>query len=239
MVGGRMAQENDLEALSLSGIAHRCAKETELFFARLHHDPLPCFELFRRAFAGGCDRAWDLVYVQYHAQVARWVQRQPSFPVCGEEVSYLVNRAFEKMWAAVTPEKFSHFADLKSVLRYLQMCAYSVVVDAVRKAGPQAKDVEEELLPAMRAQAGRTAGDQALTQVHRREFWEAISARLNDEQERCVVYGSYILGLKPREILDTYPRAFHDVRDIYRVKENVLARLRRDQALHTFLLVDA
>jgi hypothetical protein len=234
-----MAQEIDLETLSLSGIAHRCATETQRFFARLCHDPRPCFELFRRAIAGGNDRAWDLVYLQYHAQVTRWVQRQPSFPVCGEEVSHLVNRAFEKMWSALTPEKFSHFGDLKSVLRYLQMCAYSAVVDAGRRSGSPKADIDVEAWPTAGGPGGRTVSESALAAVHRREFWEAISARLNDEGERCVVYGSYVLGLKPRQLLAEYPGLFADVRDVYRVKENVLARLRRDEVLHALLLGSA
>lgn len=234
-----MAEEVDLHRLSLSGIAHRCAKETELFFARLRHDPRPCFEMFRRAISEGRQRAWELVYVQYHALVTGWVQRHTSFPTCGEEASYLVNRAFEKMWSAMTPEKFSRFPDLRSVLRYLQMCAYSAVVDAVRKTGPPAVDVEAEALPVGGAPGGRSVDDHALAQVHRREFWEAITARLNDEEERCVVYGSYVLGLKPRQLLEEYSDTFDDVQAVYRVKENVLARLRRDQALHALLRGDA
>jgi hypothetical protein len=234
-----MAQEFDLQTLSVSGIAHRCAAETERFFARLPHDPRPCFELFRRAIAGGSQRAWELVYVQYHAQVMRWVQRQPAFATCGEEASYLVNRTFEKMWSAVTPNKFSHFPDLKSVLRYLQMCAYSVVVDAARAAGPPGVDAEAVVLADGGAPGGRTVDEHALSDVHRAEFWEAISARLSDEAEQRVVYGCYVLGLKPRELLEEYPDTFDDVRHVYRVKENVLARLRRDQALHALLLGDA
>jgi DNA-directed RNA polymerase specialized sigma24 family protein len=230
-----MAREIDLQRLSLSGIAHRCATETERFFARLRHDSRFCFELFRRAIADGSQRAWELVYVQYHALVTGWVRRHTAFPTCGEEAPYLVNRAFEKMWSAMSPPKFARFPNLKSVLRYLQMCAASVVVDAARKADPPGVDVEAETLPVGGAPGGRAVDDHALAQVHRREFWEAIEARLNDEEERCVVYGSYVLGLKPGQILEEYPDTFDDVRAIYRVKENVLARLRRDKVLHAFL----
>jgi DNA-directed RNA polymerase specialized sigma24 family protein len=230
-----MAAEVDLQRLSLSGIAHRCTKETELFFAHRRHDPRPCFELFRRAIADSCQRAWDLVYLQYHALVNGWVQRHSSFPACGEEAAYLVNRAFEKMWSAMTPDKFSRFPELKSVLRYLQMCAHSAIIDAVRMTPPPGVDVEAEMLPVGGAPGGRPVDDHALAQVHRREFWAAIKARLNDEEEQCVVYGSYVLGLKPRQLLDEYPNTFQDVQAIYRVKENVLARLRRDEALHAFL----
>lgn len=231
-----MAQENDFQRLSLSGVAHRCARETERFFARLRHDPRPCFELFRRAIVDGAQRAWDLVYAQYHALVTRWVQRHPSFPACGEETAYLVNRAFEKMWSAMTPDKFSRFPDLKSVLRYLQMCAHSVVVDTVRRASPPGIDVEVETLPGGEASGGPGGDSRASAQIDRREFWAAIMDRLNGDEERRVVHGSYVLGLKPRQLLAEYPETFGDVRDIYRIKENVLARLRRDEALHALLL---
>jgi DNA-directed RNA polymerase specialized sigma24 family protein len=230
-----MVQEMDLPRLSLSGIAHRCAKETERFFARQNHDPRPCFELFRRAIGEKSQRAWDLVYLQYHALVTRWVRRHGSFPACGEEASYLVNRAKERMWSAMSPEKFSRFPDLRSVLRYLQMCTYSAVVDAIRKAGPLGVDVEAVTLPVGGAPGGRPVEEHALDQVHRRQFWEEVMARLNDDEERCVVYGSYVLGLKPSQLMDEYPNTFDDVRAIYRVKENVLARLRRDKTLRALL----
>jgi len=233
-----MAEQTDLQALSLCGIAHRCAKETELFFAHLQHDPRPCFELFRRALVDGSERAWGVVYLQYHAQVTRWVQRHSSFSTCGEDAPYLVNRAFERMWSAVSPAKFSRFPDLKSLLRYLQMCAYSVVVDAVRRSGPPVVDVEAVVLPVGGAPGGRAVDDHAIAQVHRAEFWEAVTNRLNDEAERCVVYASYVLGLKPRQVLEEYPQTFQSVRDVYRIKENVLARLRRDETLHSLLRGD-
>ena len=234
-----MAQESDLQALALAGVAHRCAKETELFFARCRYDPRYCYELFRRAVVDGNQQAWALVYHQYSPLVTGWVHRHVHYPYCGEESPYLVNCAFVKMWSAMTAAKFGCFPDLKSVLRYLQMCAHSAVVDELRKSAVPTADIEAETLPSSGAPNGRAVDDHALSQVSRSDFWAAITVRLHDEKERCVVYGSYILGLKPRQLLEEYHCIFADVREIYRVKENILDRLRRDVELKASLFSHA
>ena len=73
--------------------------------------------------------------------------------------------------------------------------------------------------------------ERALERADRLDFWETIRARLNDEQERCLVYGAFILALKPREICEQFSGIFESVEEVYRVKQNVLARLRRDAEL--------
>jgi hypothetical protein len=62
-----------------------------------------------------------------------------------------------------------------------------------------------------------------------------LNGKLKDEKERKVVYGSFILAMKPGELIEHYNGDFEDVNDIYRVKENVLARFRRDDELKDFL----
>ena len=54
-----------------------------------------------------------------------------------------------------------------------------------------------------------------------------------------MVYGSFVLALKPRELYAQFRETFRDVKEVYRVKENVLARLRRDAELQEFLVRDA
>lgn len=231
----RMSHQADLRLLTLAGIAHRCAQETERFFRRQSYDPRYCFELFRQAIVERNQRAWELLYAQYRPLVAGWVERHSAFLDSGEEVQYFVNRAFEKAWAALTPAKFSQFSNLKSLLRYLQLCVHSVIVDQVRVAEQSVLDVQAEMLAAEGRAGGPSVENQALARTHRQEFWEEINARLRSEKERRVVYGSFILGLKPREIYTQFPETFRDVDQVYRVKENVLARLSRDDELKKLL----
>jgi DNA-directed RNA polymerase specialized sigma24 family protein len=227
--------QQTLRALTLNGIAHRCARETELFFHRQEFDPRYCFELFRRAIVDRCQRAWEFIYDQYRPQVIGWAKRHPSFPATGEEAPYFVNRAFEKMWAALSPAKFSRFPNLQALLRYLQMCVHSAIVDSVRTTDRPAVDLPVEALAPRGSVHDPVVENQVLERMDRQELWQAIDARLRGEQERRVVYGSFVLGLKPRNLYEQFRDTFEDVHQIYRIKENLLARLRRDAELERFL----
>jgi hypothetical protein len=234
-----MAHQADLKLLTITGIAHRCTQETELFFRRQRYDPRYCHELFRRAIVSRDQRAWDLIYAQYRPLVTAWVQRHSAFPASGEEVQYFVNRAFEKMWNALTPEKFANFADLGSVLKYCQMCTHSAILDQVRKTELATVDLEDE--GGVTGQVAKAMADEpdALDHVHRQELWQEITTRLKNEKECKVLYGSFVLGLKPRELYHHFSRTFRDVQEVYRVKENLLARLRRDPEILELIRGDA
>jgi DNA-directed RNA polymerase specialized sigma24 family protein len=229
-----MADPAGTEVLTLAGLAHRCAQETQRFFQRLAHDTRYCFELFRRAICGRNQQAWHLVYRQYEPLIAGWVRRHAAFPAVAEEVPFFVNRALEKMWSALTPARFEAFPDLPSLLRYLQMCVHSVLIDEVRRAEPAL--LLDDLPLAAHSLSGSSSPDQqALDDLQRRELWQAVEARLQTEQERRVLYASFVLGLKPREICAQFSTTFRDVHEVYRVKENLLARLRRDTQLQDLL----
>jgi hypothetical protein len=43
------------------------------------------------------------------------------------------------------------------------------------------------------------------------------------------------MALKPRELCDHYAGKFSDVEEVYRIKQNVLARLRRDAEFRKLL----
>jgi DNA-directed RNA polymerase specialized sigma24 family protein len=215
----------------LADLAELCAKETDRFFRGQNYDPRHCFEIFRLAIMERDARAWEAIYSQYGPLVGRWVQKHPGFPVTGEEVQYFVNRAYEKIWAALTPEKFQRFPELGGLLRYLKMCVHSVIQDHNRAREMGEVIAAAEDLPTKTRDQHRTIEDWALDRADRLDFWEMIQARLNDEQERLVVYGAYVLALKPREILEQFGHSFGSVDEVYLVKQNVLARLRRDVEL--------
>lgn len=220
-----------LERTDLVTVAQRCAEETERFFSRLGHDPRYCFELFRRAMADRLERAWEYLYLQYRPLVIGWVKRNPCYPATGEEAAYFANRAFERMWGAIPAERFGRFADLKSLLRYLQMCVHSVVVDHARRQEQEALEADADRLVRAGAAVSPSARQQALDRLKREDFWREIQSRLNSDQERLVVRGCFIEGLTPRALYERHRGTFASVTEIYRTKENVLARLRRDEGL--------
>jgi hypothetical protein len=230
-----MVHQDDIQLFTQASIAHRCARETELFFQRKNYDPRYCFELFRRAIVERQQRSWELIYSQYRSQVVGWVDRHPAFWASGEEAQYFVNRAFEKMWAALTPEKFGDFADLKSILRYLQMCVHSAIVDSARAQKQETLPYDEQKAALERPAAKSTVEEHVLTRIKRQELWDYMNQRLKDEKERCIVYGAFVLNLKPGELYAQFQETFRDVQEVYRVKENLIARLRRDRELAKFL----
>lgn len=224
----------DANTLTLTGLRHRCALESDRFFKRRDHDPRFCFELFRRAICHRNELAWEYIYLQYRPLVAGWVGRHPLFPTVEEQMEDFVLVAFEKMWKALTPEKFEEFSELKSLLGYLRMCVHSAVVDAAR-----VKEREELLERALGASEPwndepnrRNRSD---TRLEREEFWRWLSDRLKNEKEQRIVYGTFILALKPREVYAQYQDTFSSIDEVRRVKENVVARLRRDKELRAML----
>ena len=89
-------------------------------------------------------------------------------------------------------------------------------------------------------QRPRPAPEEELLDVEsRKTFWEWIDACLHDEKERLVVYGSFNLDLKPQEIFIKFQDMFSDVDEVYTIKQNVIARLRRDPDFRKFLARNA
>ena len=232
------ADTQEPRALSTTALSLRCAHETSQYFGRRPHDPRFCLELFRRAIAEGSQEAWEAVFTQYQPLVAGWVIRHPAFHRCGEDESYFVNRAFEKLWSAMVGRGVSQLGDLPGVLRYLQMCVHSAVVDHLRQ---QEKPLDElEPVPLGDSDTGPepSAYDPQLERVEREEFWGLVNRKLRDKKEKQVVYGSYVLGLKPQEICAVFHKQFATPEDVYLAKQNVLARLRRDPELRRSLGLD-
>ena len=225
-----------LNTLTLSKLSQRCSQESDRFFNRQEYDPSYCFELFRRAIIHRNQYAWELIYKQYQRLVMHWVERHALLAAADEEPDYFMNRAFEKMWRGLTPEKFEDFDDLKSLLRYLQMCTNSVIVDYMRRKeqATLAAQVEEQDVPGVGG--GETAiEDRLFTRERRTDFWHWLHQQLNDDQEYKVIHSSFVLDLKPREIAAQFPESFHDVQEVYRIKERVINRLRRLDEVAEFI----
>ncbi len=167
-----MTDEVKLEALSHTNLVQHCRHESQRFFQQQPNDPSFCYELFRRAVNGPNQAAWSAIYSQYTPLAVGWVEHHAGFASCEEEALYFVNRAFEKMWSALTPEKFTRFADLKSLLRYLQLCVHSVIIDQIRTA--------QQVALAEPAGTWHGLESDVLDELTRGELWQRIGTHLND-----------------------------------------------------------
>jgi hypothetical protein len=124
------------------------------------------------------------------------------------------------------------------VLRYLQMCVHSAILDHVR-AREKFKVEEASETVGERVEPGPGLEEDTLAQAGREALWRYVSGRLNNDKERLMIYGCFVLSLKPRDLPAHFPGTFADARDVYRTKQNVLDRLRRDPEVSKFAGDDA
>ena len=228
-----MNTDRDLRHLDVDQLAEKCADQTTKFFNREQHDPSYCHELFRRAIVGRNKYAWDKVYRQYQFLVASWVRRKAGDVATDEEIDFIVNGAFEKLWLALTPDKFGHFIDLASLLRYFQTCVYSVIVDHNRRNSPQTVGLETLAQPT--DQELDSVEKIVTDQLERRRLWRMTLGLMQDEKERYVLQASFAYDLKPSEIYASKPEQFESKTEVYQIKRNLISRLRRNPTLRQFL----
>lgn len=232
-----MLDDVQIEELTLIGLSHRCEQQTRLFWQRLASDSRFCYELFKRALtephSSMGKASWNLLHERYQRQAMLWVKKHKSFPFTSLDPNQLGELALEKMWVSFAnsaDDKFGRFPTdpergLKALLKFMQMCVHSVVIDAVR---PQ----EDLPLPGTDEEEGGyepSANDP--DRLAAEDFWQCVYTRLNSDKERIVVDASFVHNLKPRQIFELFAHEFDTVKEIHRTKENVLARLRRDGSL--------
>jgi hypothetical protein len=231
-----MSREVGVQQMALDTLAQQCAQETDLYFKQKVHDNRYCFELFRRAIQEGSKAAWDLICSQYEALVTGWVIKHYAFSSSGEEAQYFVNGAFGKISGTITAEKFARFTDLGALLGYLKLCVHSVIIDFSRTS-----DFSNivSLDSALKQKSSDPSPEEhALEQSEGRTLWNLLESRLHDRKERLVMHGSFVLDLKPQELLEHFRGEFSDIDEIYRIKQNVINRLRRDSDFRKFLGMD-
>lgn len=217
----------------LDEISRACQEETGKFMRGLPSVDDYGLELLRRAIVLREPRAWEAFFAQYHGMVLAWVRKHPAHATAGEEASYCVHRAFERFWSAVGPAHFQSFGSVAAALKYLKLCVNSVLLDEARaRAASQMESLDA--LPVDRADAIADAEEEAIDRVSCADLWRAIEQKLADEAERAVVYGSFVLDMKPAEILHRHRDLLSSVADVYRIKRNVLQRLRRSPAILAF-----
>ncbi len=229
---------------TLDELTRDCADETALFFRGHNHDSPDCFELFRRALELNSQRAWESICAQYLPLVRSWVAQHPELAHSGGDIHDLANRAFERMWAAWTPDKFRRFRDLRALLAYLKMCAHSAVIEELRRAGPSPRpvvlsDLPEDALDVLPRNPGPSVESEVLHRERREELWQMVRARLRDDRERLVLHDLFLLDLKPAALLARHREVFRDIREVYLIRQVVLERLGRDAQLRKFFGLDA
>jgi DNA-directed RNA polymerase specialized sigma24 family protein len=218
----------DHASLSVDELASACAQQASRDRTSIRELD-PCYELFCRALASPPDEdAWRAIVNQYRRLVLHWLGQHANDDTCQE-----VFIRFWKTQQAARSSFASRFRNTSVVVGYLKQCAVSVRINTGREEERLRKirervqdDALAELIQARVSPQGHADFDPK----------SYVQSNLKDERERVLFELMYRFDLTPREIQMERPVLFPETRTVYRVKENLLKRLRRDQELQEWLI---
>jgi DNA-directed RNA polymerase specialized sigma24 family protein len=219
--------------MPVAELARRCAEEMARYRRGQCSDPHYCYELFRCALVERDEEAWAAVYSQYHRLVCRWLGDAPG------DLDGLVNETFERLWRAIPPDHFAEFPTLGRILEYLKRCAQCTAIDARRRE--ERTQAEEAALARMQlvgTEGKRSPSEQALDAIAGEQLIKCATERLHGPGEQLVFRASFEWNLRPGTIAERWSDIFASAREVSRIKERILRRLRRDEGLRALLGVD-
>jgi hypothetical protein len=196
-------------------------------------DDAPGLELFRRAMAERNGAAWHAIIEVYRGLLIAHAGRHMLRSFVIENDGFYVDRAFERFWCATRAGRIRQFNDLSSILKYLKLCLGSVLLDEARSRRRRPDVPLNEV--SVDAYVGADPSARVIGRLAGRELWQTIDRELVDANERLVAYLYLVAGLRPREILVRHPDKFPGVVDVYRIKRNMIDRLRRSPAIQRLL----
>jgi hypothetical protein len=211
--------ETACSALSVPVLAAQCLREIDKYHRGESYTDAYGVELLRRATALGDQKAWAWVQHCFSEMVRGWLRRHPSrAAACRlESEENYVAQAFVRFWQGTTLTQYVEFNTLAAALQYMRASLNGVILDTLRAyARPR-----EVSLP----EPGELGELYVEDMTDSSEIWEILQTMLSDGRERRLAYLLFHCGLKPREIMHFCPQEWSDVREIYRLRRNIIERL--------------
>jgi hypothetical protein len=179
-------------------------------------------ELLRRATVQGDQEAWGWIQQCLGELVFCWLNRHPNREAAYrlESAENYVAQSFERFWQATVLRQHVHFNSFAGALQYLHACLNGTIIDTLR-AYSRSREIP---LPG----PGEPEELQIQDDHESSEIWDNLQMVLPKGDERRLAYLLFRCGLKPREIMRFCPQEFSDVRDIYRLRNNIMNRLLRN-----------
>jgi len=213
-----------MHEMSPSQLAARCQNAQP----DASHEP-SCFELFRRAIVENCSLSWHYLHNQYYSLVYYWVSRRA--PTDPDTVNDLTQDALTSFWRFYTSDKLARAGGLGDILAYLKSCVMSAISQTHRKEKRRVPEVALAHHIVDVQSVTQSAEVLASQQITAQQIWTIVESHCNDDLEHLVARSIFLADLKPRHIAEQFPDLFPDVLEVYRIKRNLIGRLRRDPVL--------
>lgn len=218
--------------MDVNDLVDACQQESGKFFRDEPTDDRYCYELFRRALKDRNEYAWQALWETYRNLVMGWVRSTSGYDSTNTPLDELVTMSFEKFWKAFKNKSFDDFPTLQTLLQYLRLCCASTVTDRLRRR--RHDQLLTDIDDAYYIASGHKPERIVMEEEARHHFWQQVNTLLNDEQEELLIRSYFVYGFKPRQIHSRFPDSFPTVQDVYRVKRNVMNRLRRANELQEY-----
>lgn len=216
-------------------LASACSEQTRRFLSDQSSDQRYGMELWRRAIEEHDQLAWEAVVAQYRGLVIASIRRHPLGRIVGDDDDDWVCRVFERFWRAIDARRLMSFADIAAVMGYLKLCVHSVLTDHIRSRHPERVAPLSDASAAPAPADGADATEHVIGELVGEQLWRVIQRELQDDAEECLAYLSLVRDLRPAEIQARRPDLFPTTADVYRLKRNVIERLRRSTRIQSFL----
>lgn len=181
-----------------------------------------CLEMFHQALLYNDQHARKKFQRRLSVAVRGWLRDHPRREEahCCENEDYYVMQAFEYFWRATARQKQVELSTLTAVLMYLQASLDGVIIETLRNHCSSRElpiaEPQESGYPGKPFPAGR---------VNSHEIWENIQSFLSDAREQRLAYLLFHCGLKPREIVQSYPMEYGNLEEIVYLRQNVIERV--------------
>jgi hypothetical protein len=211
------SQSFPLSTLATAALADHCMHEINLYHQREHQGDAYCVELLRRATLQDDQDAWQAVQKCLGETVHGWLDRHPRREAACrlDKEEHYVTQAFERFSQATVHQQVA-FSTLADALLSLRAYLNSALLDALR-ASSQSREI---LVP-----RHHEAEQPEATSSKQSEVWDMLKNMLPDMREQRLVYLLFHCGLKPKDIVRTYPQEFQDVEEISYLRLRLIQRL--------------
>ena len=221
-----------LDQMNLTTLAALCSDELNRYRRRESSEEQYCMELLRRAVLERAEQAWAVMQQCFSETLRCWIRshfsRDTALLLDSEE-NYIA-QTIARFWFAVHDEPIT-FPSLAALLSYLRATLNGILIDTLR----QYRRSQVAPLPEFDFLEEPAAEDT----LDGESIWQSIQPLLSSPCERRLAYLLYYCGLKPREIIKHCPGEFRDIKEIYRLNQNLVERLRRKRdRLRWFLALD-
>ena len=194
--------------MSIAELADQCMNEINHYQSGVLQSESYCAELFTRAILREDQDAWQAVQKCLSETVRGWLDRHPKREAACRldcEENYIA-QAFARFYQAAVLQQVE-LSQLSSAMLYLRMSLNGAILDMLRASSRPRKPCDLD------------------TSTIAREVWEMLEKMPLNDREQRTAFLLFNCGLRPKDIVLTFPEEFYDVHEISLLRCTIIERL--------------